>query len=355
MATPITEDPNSYPADDSIVSPDGTDLRVNASAVVRAFVQMLTDRTAWLRQRITRLDADNTLAGNNTFLRPVNGAPNAVNDPVLVCTQTAVEGPNPSGNRWQHIARLKSGGGQYVHIYTGYEGNTRGGFAVTYNAHWDANAGTAGQWIQYDSGRASTALVWRYDSVSVHTVDTDTDPWEFWPSPTNSGEMSAQALIGETVYVDAVEWRTPVSRQQAIPIASFKGDGRLETDGTVSLLAGSALDPAWPLVLPPGWRFGTILISHLQNQSDVGDTFELWRRSGSSAWNQTFATKVAGTGSTDATTTLHDTADIAANGELVQPDYEYMIVWRVTSGDPAATNNRIKRLSVSRLDTGLAP
>ena len=177
MATPIIEDPNNFPANNSINVPDGTDARVNASAVVRGFVQGLADRTAWLKQRIVQLAADNALTGFNHFLAKVRITPGVVNDPALYTTKIATDAPNPSTNKWQHIFSFKTGGTIYAHVYGGTDGTTRGGLIITYNAWWDA---AAGQWQQYETLEDSVALVWRWGSIGVHTQPYGSAPWTDW-------------------------------------------------------------------------------------------------------------------------------------------------------------------------------
>lgn len=364
MSTFLTENEDDYPTAAATAVPESGDRwggAGSASATVRGIARMALNRTAWIKKRLARLDADNLFTALSEFRGPVTFTPTQINVPMFVSGITANAAPNPDTNRWQIIGRFKSGGGQYVNIYTGSDGDSRGSFAVTYNAKWDVNTAPAGKWTKYVTGKAATALIWRYTDVRVAgRPAADDTAWEFWntgPWDTNGTFLSEFIQAGQ-VLVNSVDYHTPVVRTVPVPITGFRGAARFENDGSVSTVGGTTgqMPPAWQLPCPAGCKFGTITIRHHQEQTDVGDLFEVWTRfSASLAWTQATSLKTADAGVTaggERITTLHDvvSANLAVSGESVSGTTEYLIVWKIASG---GANNRIRSITVERWEPGL--
>lgn len=367
MATYLTEDENDFPAADQMQVPESFDVwggAKSASATVRGVARTMLNRTAWIKKRLVKLAEDNILTAVNEFRRPVVFTPTVVNEQMFGSSKIAIDAPNPPTNRWQIVGRFKTAGGLYCNVYTGTDGDTRGSLLIALNAIWDVNAsgsteGFTGTWSKYQNNKAATALIWRYGNVRVASrAANDNSSWDFWGDTyySNGGNFQAQTLMGDTLVVNtAVNFRTAPVRTLPISITGFRGAARFENDGTVSTLAGSPgqMPPAWQFTAPTGCRTGTITIKHHQDQTDVGDTFELWARSNASAGWSVVATKVSGTGVVpggERSTELRPVADVANDGTLHTDGAEYLIVWKIGAG---GANNRVRAFTVERWEPGL--
>lgn len=357
MSTFLTENEDEYTAADATAVPEsfdrwgGTD---SASAKIRGIARMALNRTAYLRKRLAKLAENNVFTAFNEFRRPLVFVPTLINEQMFGSVITADIAPNPNTNRWQLLGRFKASGGQYVLIYSGTDGDGRGSFAITYNAQWNVNTS---RWTKYEAGKAATALIWRYGNLRVAGKAPDDDAaFEFWGGTySGGGEFQCETVRTTTVIATDVTFRNAVIRTVPVPITAFVGAARLDSDGSVSTVGGDSGEhyPAWQLTVPTGCKAGTITIRHYQNQTDVGDRFELRKRSisPSSPWAITQSTVAATGAAGDHTTTLRLIANVAADGEPALDNVEYLIVWRLAASSGSA-NNKVQSITVARWEPG---
>lgn len=213
-----------------LTAPVGTDSRDTAANVVEAFLQVLGNRTRYVKDVHEALDAVAAKLGvANTFTRgqQIDIADNP-GEALIRTTKTSLDSTTNPGNGWKVILECKADPTSFVRVYTGANAPS-GHFAVTVNAYWSVSGTYASKWRQDDVAQASFALMVIGTVCYVTSQPAGASPWSSWPS--NQGQLNANTLhaVGSVVSdagmqaVGEYSYASPISRSQTVPVASFVG------------------------------------------------------------------------------------------------------------------------------------
>lgn len=323
-----------------IVVPLLTDSMDDSALVVAAFVQQLTNRSAYLKQQTDdgpSLTAPNTFTGTNTFNAAVdiNAAStfdaamhfraatdfldmllvnNANADrPILQADLGATSSP-VSGNKWKHVFHFRAGssaaGPQYFDAFAGSDGATVGTWMMTINAYWDS---VAQLWRARDTAKTSQALCWKFDGIYVLGIPTGIPSWPAWADSTSpnllgtlhAGYLNTTYVIADAIQLnplaDGVDFSGVIADRQRtlmIDLADHTliggSAGSQLTYGSAGI-ANSVAGPtnnvvSIPVRLPNGASITNIQFSHKQisNVAGSANRFSLVKKT-SGAWDPTMA------------------------------------------------------------------
>lgn len=339
MPKNLTEDNSSYPA--TVTVPLGGDSHSTLAEYMEAFVQVLANRTAWLKDMVNRSNTWTTQQFVDTAQNP--------DMPYLISTRTPGEcnvtgTPEPT-NPWRMIAKLPTGitSNVFVRLYWG--DGTEGVFAAVTNAYWRPHSQ---QWRQEDATFASYALIVGIDGAALWRKPSGSGDWNKldWTIHGTWSGKNIDASVGVTSPL--FTFPTPIDRITQLPLGSAFGpvdkvllgqNNRIYFDsGLSSTVLADGIK--WPIPLLPNNEMGNIRIAfYIDN---AGDTFQWHRR----RQNPDYSTSYTAVGAAHTTDGVNKAYASISPPSGIQDGDEYELVWKLDDEtDPAQVNsNRVYAL-----------